>query len=149
MPNIAIRTTMLVGFPGETEEDVEILKNFIQEMKFERLGVFTYSHEEGTHGYKLDDNLSEIEKNQRANALMEIQQEISLELNQEKIGKTFKVLFDKKEGDYFIGRTEYDSPDVDNEVLVPAKDTYISIGSFANVRITDATDFDLYGEIVG
>lgn len=147
-PNIAIRTTMLVGFPGETEEDVETLKSFIEEMRFERLGVFTYSHEEGTHGYALDDDLDEFTKNQRASALMEIQQEISYELNQEKIGKTFKVIIDKKEGEYFIGRTEYDSPDVDNEVLIEAKNEYLSIGSFVNVRITEATDFDLYGETI-
>jgi ribosomal protein S12 methylthiotransferase len=147
-PNIAIRTTMLVGFPGETRDDIEQLKDFIEEMRFERLGVFTYSHEEGTHGYKLEDNIPPEEKTERANEVMEVQQEISLELNDAKIGKTFKVLFDKKEGESFIGRTEYDSPDVDNEVLVDAKKQYVSIGEFAQVKITDATDFDLFGELV-
>ncbi len=148
LPEIAIRTTMLVGFPGETREDFVELKDFVEEMRFERLGVFTYSHEEGTHGYKLDDDVPEEEKAQRANELMEIQQEISYELNEAKIGKTFKVLFDKKEGESFVGRTAYDSPDVDNEVLVDATNQYVSIGEFANVKITDATDFDLFGELV-
>ncbi len=148
LPEIAIRTTMLVGFPGETREDFVELKDFVEEMRFERLGVFTYSHEEGTHGYKLDDDVPEEEKAQRANELMEIQQEISYELNEAKIGKTFKVLFDKKEGESFVGRTAYDSPDVDNEVLVDATKQYVSIGEFANVKITDATDFDLFGELV-
>ena len=148
LPEIAIRTTMLVGFPGETREDFEELKDFVEEMRFERLGVFTYSHEEGTHGYKLEDDVPEEEKAQRANELMEIQQEISCELNEAKIGKTFKVLFDKKEGESFVGRTAYDSPDVDNEVLVDATKQYVSIGEFAHVKITDATDFDLFGELV-
>lgn len=148
LPEIAIRTTMLVGFPGETRDDFKQLKDFVEEMRFERMGVFTYSHEEGTHGYKLEDNVPEEEKVQRANELMEIQQEISYDLNEAKIGKTFKVLFDKKEGENFIGRTEYDSPDVDNEVLIDATQQYISIGDFAQVKITDATDFDLFGELV-
>lgn len=148
LPEIAIRTTMLVGFPGETRNDIAELKEFIEEMRFERLGVFTYSHEEGTHGYKLDDDVSPEEKVERANEIMEVQQEISYDLNEAKIGKTFKVLFDKKEGENFIGRTEYDSPDVDNEVLIDATKQYVSIGDFANVKITDATDFDLFGELV-
>jgi ribosomal protein S12 methylthiotransferase len=148
LPEIAIRTTMLVGFPGETEDDMEEMKKFIQEMKFERLGVFTYSHEEGTHGYKLEDNIPQEEKERRAQELMELQQDISYEINQQKIGKTFRVLFDRKEGGYFIGRTEYDSPEVDNEVLVDASVNYARVGDFANVLITDATDFDLYGKIV-
>ncbi|MFT4970669.1 MAG: ribosomal protein S12 methylthiotransferase [Chitinophagales bacterium] len=147
LPEIAIRTTMLVGFPGETREDFEELKDFVEEMRFERLGVFTYSHEEGTHGYKLEDDVPEEEKAQRANELMEIQQEISYELNEAKIGKTFKVLFDKKEGESFVGRSEYDSPDVDNEVLVDATKQYVPIGEFVHVKITDATDFDLFGEL--
>ncbi len=147
LPEIAIRTTMLVGFPGETREDFEELKDFVEEMRFERLGVFTYSHEEGTHGYKLEDDVPEEEKAQRANELMEIQQEISYELNEAKIGKTFKVIFDKKEGESFVGRTEYDSPDVDNEVLVDATKQYVPIGEFVHVKITDATDFDLFGEL--
>lgn len=148
LPDIAIRTTMLVGFPGEQEKDIDELKNFIEEMKFERLGVFTYSHEEDTHGYKYEDDVPEEEKNKRANELMEVQQEISYELNQQKVGKTFKVLIDKKEGEHFIGRTEYDSPDVDNEVLIDATKQYVSIGDFVNVKITEATDFDLYGELI-
>ncbi|MCB9226216.1 MAG: 30S ribosomal protein S12 methylthiotransferase RimO [Chitinophagales bacterium] len=148
LPEIAIRTTMLVGFPGETEKDIEELKSFIEEMKFERLGVFTYSHEEDTHGYKYEDDVPEEEKNRRANELMEVQQEISYELNQQKVGKTFKVLIDKKEGEHFVGRTEYDSPDVDNEVLIDATKQYVSIGDFVTVKITEATDFDLYGELL-
>ncbi|MEX0596868.1 MAG: TRAM domain-containing protein, partial [Candidatus Paceibacterota bacterium] len=147
-PDIAIRTTMLVGFPGETRDDIEQLKEFIEEMRFERLGVFTYSHEEGTHGYKLEDTLTPEEKTERANEIMEMQQEISMELNDAKVGKTFKVLFDRKEGEHFVGRTEYDSPDVDNEVLIDAKKEYIAVGSFAQVKIVDATDFDLFGELV-
>lgn len=147
LPEIAIRTTMLVGYPNESESDMEELKDFIEEMRFERLGVFTYSHEEGTHGYKLEDNIPDEVKVERANELMEIQQEISYQLNDAKIGKTFKVLFDKKEGEHFIGRTEYDSPDVDNEVLVDATQQYISIGEFAKVTITDCTDFDLFGSL--
>lgn len=148
LPEIAIRTTMLVGFPGETEKDIEDLKNFIEEMKFERLGLFTYSHEEDTHGYKYEDDVLEEEKIRRANELMEVQQEISYELNQQKVGKTFKVLIDKKEGEHFVCRTEYDSPDVDNEVLIDATKKYLSIGDFVNVKITEATDFDLYGELI-
>jgi ribosomal protein S12 methylthiotransferase len=147
-PGIAIRTTMLVGFPGETRDDIEQLKDFIEEMRFERLGVFTYSHEEGTHGYKLEDNISPEEKTARANEVMEVQQDISMELNEAKIGQTFKVLFDKKEGENFIGRTAYDSPDVDNEVLIDAKKQYVAIGEFAQVKVTDATEFDLFGELV-
>jgi ribosomal protein S12 methylthiotransferase len=148
LPNIAIRTTMLVGYPGETEADMEEMKTFIQKMKFERLGVFTYSHEEGTHGYKLEDTLSDTEKEVRAQELIEVQQEISYQANEAKVGKIFKVLFDRKEGGHFIGRTEFDSPEVDNEVLVDAKNQYVRVGDFANVLITEATDFDLYGKIV-
>lgn len=148
LPNIAIRTTMLVGYPGETEADMEEMKTFIQKMKFERLGVFTYSHEEGTHGYKLEDTLSDTEKELRAQELMEVQQEISYQANEAKVGKIYKVLFDRKEGGHFIGRTEFDSPEVDNEVLVDAKNQYVRVGDFANVLITEATDFDLYGKIV-
>jgi ribosomal protein S12 methylthiotransferase len=148
LPDIAIRTTMLVGYPGETQDDIEEMKQFIKDMRFERLGVFTYSHEEGTHGYKLEDTIPQEEKERRAQELMEVQQDISFDLNEEKIGKTLKVLFDRKEGGYFIGRTEYDSPEVDNEVLVDAKTNFVRLGDFANVLITDATDFDLYGKIV-
>ena len=150
MPNIALRTTMLVGFPNETQEDIEELAQFIRDMRFERLGVFQYSHEENTSGYLLDDNVSAEVKAERTNYIMEIQQQISYEKNQEKVGKIYKVLFDRKEGDYFIGRTEFDSPEVDNEVLVDANDAnnFVRIGDFAQVRITNAEDFDLYGEIV-
>jgi len=147
LPEIAIRTTMLVGFPGETEKDIEELKEFIEQQRFERLGVFTYSHEEGTSGYNLIDDVPEELKQQRAAEIMEVQQEISDELNQAKVGQTFKVLFDRKEGDQFIGRTEYDSPEVDNEVIVDAKENYLRIGDFANVKITGASDFDLYGKL--
>ncbi len=148
VPDIAIRTTMLVGSPGETEEEFEDLCQFIEEMKFERVGVFQYSHEESTSAYEMEDNVPPSVKEARANRLMEIQQEISNEKNIEKIGKTLKVLFDRKEGTYFIGRTEHDSPEVDNEVMVKAKKNYVRIGDFAMVKITDASDYDLIGEVV-
>lgn len=148
VPGIAIRTTMLVGFPGETEEDFQDMVNFVEEMRFERLGVFQYSHEENTSAHDFEDNVPEEVKAQRAADLMDAQQQISLELNLDKVGKTFKVLFDRKEGGYFIGRTEYDSPEVDNEVLVKADKQYARIGDFANVKIISATEFDLIGEIV-
>ncbi len=148
VPGIALRTTLIAGYPGETEKDHEEMLQWVQETKFERLGIFTYSHEENTHAHLLKDDVSEKIKRKRADAVMAIQQEISMQLNKEKIGKNYKTLFDRKEGDYFIGRTEFDSPDVDNEVLVKANnDTYIRIGDFENVRITDASDFDLYGEL--
>jgi len=146
-PAIGLRTTMLVGFPGETEEDIEVLADFIREARFARLGVFHYSHEEGTSGYELEDNIPQEVKEERAAYLMGIQEEISLELNRAKIGKTFKVLFDRKEGDSFIGRTEFDSPEVDNEVIVSAED-FVRVGDFATVKIVDATEFDLIGEVV-
>lgn len=148
-PDITIRTTMLVGFPGETQEDIEELKDFIRKMKFNRLGVFTYSHEEGTSGYELEDDVPEEEKKRRAAEVMEVQQEISYALNQQKIGSTLRVLIDKKEGGYFVGRTEADSPEVDNEVLISAENQYLRLGDFCNVKITDAADFDLFGEVVG
>lgn len=149
VPGIALRTTLIAGYPGETEKDHEEMMQWVQETKFERLGIFTYSHEENTHAHLLKDDVSEKIKRKRADAVMAIQQEISMQLNKEKIGKNYKTLFDRKEGDYFIGRTEFDSPDVDNEVLVKANnDTYIRIGDFENVRITDASDFDLYGELI-
>ena len=148
VPSIAIRTTMLVGFPNETEEDFEGLKTFIEEMRFDRLGVFTYSHEEDTRAHGLEDNIPQEVKEQRAAELMGVQEGISFELNQQKVGKTFKVLFDRKEGGYFVGRTEYDSPEVDNEVLVDAKTSYVRVGDFANVKITSAEEFDLYGDLV-
>ena len=148
VPDIAIRTTLIVGHPGETEEEFEETCQFVREMKFDRLGVFTYSHEDDTHSFTMDDTISAEIKEERASVLMEIQQEIAFEKNQLAIGKTFKVLFDRKEGGYFIGRTEYDSPEVDNEVLVKAEDNYLSLGSFYQVKIIDATDYDLYGEVV-
>jgi ribosomal protein S12 methylthiotransferase len=148
MPDIAIRTTLIAGYPGETKQDHEEMLKWVEESKFERLGIFTYSHEENTHAFNLKDDVSEKEKKRRADAVMQVQQEISYINNQQKIGETYKVLIDRKEGEYFIGRTEYDSPDVDNEVLVKADDkTYLSVGSFANVKITDASDFDLYGKV--
>ncbi|MBS1571589.1 MAG: 30S ribosomal protein S12 methylthiotransferase RimO [Bacteroidetes bacterium] len=148
VPNMAIRTTLIVGFPGETEEKFEELKNWVIEQRFDRLGCFTYSHEENTGAYQYEDDVPEEVKEQRVEEIMEIQQQISFEKNQEKIGKTYKCIFDRKEGNYFVGRTEFDSPDVDNTVLVPAENTYISIGEFVNIKINSAEDFDLYGEIV-
>ncbi len=146
MPEMAIRTTLIVGYPGETEEDFQKLKDFVKEMRFDRLGCFTYSHEENTTAYALEDDVSEEVKLARANEIMEIQSQISWELNQEKVGKTYRCLIDRKEGNYFVGRTEYDSPDVDNEVLIDAKKHYVKIGDFAEVKIVEATDYDLYGE---
>lgn len=148
VPDMAIRTTLIVGFPGETEEKFEELKQWVRDQRFDRLGCFTYSHEENTTAYVLEDIIPDEVKQKRVEDIMEIQQQISWEKNQEKIGKTFKCIFDRKEGDYFVGRTEYDSPDVDNTVLVSAKDVYISIGEFANVKITSAEDYDLIGELV-
>ena len=148
VPNIAIRTTLIVGYPGETEEKFQELKQWVYDTKFDRLGVFSYSHEENTSAHLLDDDVPEEIKKARAEEIMDVQTNISWELNQKKIGKTFKVLFDRKEGDYFIGRTEFDSPDVDNEVLVKTKDTYIRIGDFTNVIIEKADHFDLYGKLV-
>ena len=145
---MTIRTTLIVGYPGETEEDFQTLKSWVEEMRFERLGCFTYSHEENTHAFKLEDDVPEDVKMDRANQIMEIQSQISWELNQEKIGKQFKVVIDRKEGVHYIGRTEYDSPDVDNEVLINAEAGYLRTGTFANVKITAAEDFDLYGEVV-
>ena len=146
VPGMTIRTTLIVGYPGETEEDFEILKNWVKEMRFERLGCFAYSHEENTHAYTLEDNVPEEVKQDRANQIMDIQAQISWELNQEKIGQTFKCIIDRKEGQYFVARTEFDSPDVDNEVLIDATKHYLKTGEFANITIFDATEFDLYGE---
>jgi len=148
VPNITIRTSLIVGYPGETKSIFKELKDWIKEVKFDRLGVFTYSHEEDTNAFRLKDNVSEKEKKIRAEEIMNIQSEISYNLNQKKIGKVYKVLFDRREGGYFIGRTEFDSPDVDNEVLVSANDMYLRIGSFYNVKITKADHFDLYGVII-
>ena len=146
VPEMAIRTTLIVGYPTETEAQFEELKHWIIEMRFERLGVFSYSHEEDTHAATLEDNVPEVVKKQRVAIIMDIQSQISLELNQQKIGKIFKCIFDRKEGNYFYGRTEFDSPDVDNEVLVDATQHYIQIGQFINIKITDATEYDLVGE---
>jgi ribosomal protein S12 methylthiotransferase len=148
VPGIAIRTTLIAGHPGETQQDFEDLCEFVKNSRFDRLGIFTYSHEEGTHAGTLVDDVSAEVKEDRAAAIMEIQQTISAEVNKEKVGKIFKVLFDRKEGGYYIGRTEFDSPEVDNEVLVSAKDTYLRIGDFANVMIESAEDFDLYGKVI-
>lgn len=146
VPEMAIRTTLIVGYPGETEEDFNTLKDWITEMRFERLGCFTYSHEENTHAYILEDDVPQEVKQNRVNEIMEIQAQISFELNQEKIGKTFRCVIDRKEGQYFVGRTEFDSPDVDNEVLVDASLHYLKTGEFVDLKITDATEFDLYAE---
>jgi|TARA_R110002110_G_scaffold2307_1_gene10594 ribosomal protein S12 methylthiotransferase len=148
VPDMTIRTTLIVGYPGETEEDFQTLKSWVEEMRFERLGCFTYSHEENTHAFNLEDNVPEDVKMDRANQIMEIQSQISWELNQLKIGKEFRVVIDRKEGSYFVGRTEYDSPDVDNEVLINAEVGYLRTGEFANVKVTAAEDFDLYAEVV-
>ena len=148
VPGIALRTTLIAGYPGETKEDFNEMVEWVKETRFDRLGIFAYSHEENTHAYLLKDDVSAKTKEKRVEAIMEAQQQISNELNQQKIGKTYKVLFDRKEGNYFIGRTEFDSPEVDNEVLVDAKKFYVRVGDFANVKITSAEDFDLYGEIV-
>ncbi|MFT5249305.1 MAG: ribosomal protein S12 methylthiotransferase [bacterium] len=148
VPGMAIRTTLIVGYPGETEENFQELKQWVTDMRFDRLGCFTYSHEENTTAYVLEDDVPEDVKMQRANEIMEIQSQISWELNQEKIGKDFKVVIDRKEGSYFVGRTQFDSPDVDNEVLINAEKGYIRTGDFATVKITAAEDFDLYAEVI-
>ena len=148
VPGINIRTSLIVGYPGETEKDFQELLDFIQESKFDRLGVFTYSHEENTHAFTLEDDVPQEVKHQRAEEVMDLQSSISYELNQKRIGETFKVIFDRKEGDYFIGRTEFDSPDVDNEVIVNAKDFYVRLGDFVNIKITKADHYDLYGDVV-
>ncbi|WP_457617923.1 30S ribosomal protein S12 methylthiotransferase RimO [Lutibacter sp.] len=146
VPNMAIRTTLIVGYPGESEDKYQELKTWVQEMRFERLGVFAYSHEENTTAANLVDDVTEEIKQQRVNEIMEIQSQISFEFNQEKVGKTFKVIIDRKDGNYFVGRTEFDSPDVDNEVLIDATKYYVQVGKFATIKITSATEFDLYGE---
>ena len=146
VPEMTIRTTLIVGYPGETEEDFQTLKQWVKDQRFERLGCFTYSHEENTHAYNLEDNVPEEVKMQRANEIMEIQSQISWELNQQKIGKEVKIVVDRKEGNYFVGRTEFDSPDVDNEVLIDATKYYLKTGGYTTVKITQAEDFDLYAE---
>ncbi|TXE12057.1 30S ribosomal protein S12 methylthiotransferase RimO [Seonamhaeicola algicola] len=148
VPEMTIRTTLIVGYPGETQEDFETLRDWVKEMRFERLGCFTYSHEENTHAYNLEDDVPEDVKIERANEIMEIQSQISWELNQAKIGQEFRVVIDRKEGNYFVGRTEFDSPDVDNEVLIDATKTYLKTGEYTTVKITEAEDFDLYADVV-
>ena len=145
VPNMAIRTTLIVGYPGETEAQFQELKDWVEEMRFERMGAFEYSHEENTGAFVLEDDVSADVKFRRVNEIMEIQSQISWEINQQKIGKIFTCLFDRKEGNYFYGRTEFDSPDVDNDVLVDAREHYIKIGEFIPVKIHEAGDFDLYG----
>ena len=145
VPGIILRTTLIVGYPGETEEDFEILKNWVKEMRFERLGCFTYSHEENTHAFKLNDNVPEEVKQERSNIIMDVQSQISWENNQACVGKIFRCLIDRKEGFNFVGRTYMDSPDVDNEVLIDAKKFYLKSGEFVNIKITEATDYDLIG----
>ena len=147
IPNICLRTTLIAGFPGETRDDVEELKTFIQKMRFDRVGIFTYSHEEGTSAYDLVDDVPAAEKEERAEEIMEVQQEISLEKNQEKLGKTFKVMVDKKEAGRYLGRTEFDSVEVDNEVIIQSSKK-LAIGEFVNVKINKAFDYDLEGTVV-
>ena len=148
VPDIGLRTTLIVGYPGETEKNFQELYDWVAETKFDRMGAFTYSHEDNTHAFKLEDDIPEEVKKERVEALMELQSGISMSANEAKVGKDFKVLFDRIEGDYLIGRTEYDSPEVDNEVLVKKADGYTRIGDFANVKITSADAFDLYGDLV-
>jgi len=148
VPDIALRTTLIAGYPGETEEDFQEMYNWVERSRFDRLGIFTYSHEENTHAYNFTDDVSEEEKRRRADAIMELQSGISFELNQLKIGKTFKTLIDRAEGNYFIGRTEFDSPDVDNEVLLKKSEAYVRIGDFVDVKIDSAEHFDLFGTAI-
>lgn len=148
VPGIAIRTTLIAGHPGETEADFDEMMQFVERSRFDRLGVFTYSHEENTHSHSMKDDVPAKVKQQRVDTIMDLQQGISLELNQEKIGNTYKVLVDRKEGGSFVGRTEFDSPEVDNEVIIDARAEYLRIGDFVNARITDATEFDLVAEPV-
>ena len=147
IPDICLRTTLIAGFPGETNDDVEELKTFLQKMRFDRMGIFTYSHEEGTSAFNMLDDISAEEKEERAQEIMEVQQEISLEKNQGKVGKTFKVLVDKKEAGRYLGRTEFDSVEVDNEVIIESKKK-LTIGEFVQVKITKAYDYDIEGEVV-
>jgi len=147
VPGITLRTTLIAGYPGETEKDHDEMLRWVEDTRFDRLGIFTYSHEENTGAYALKDDVPQEVKQARAEAVMEVQQGISFEINQQKVGNTYKVLFDRKEGEHFIGHTEADSPEVDNEVLVSASESYIRIGDFAEVTIERAEDFDLYGKV--
>jgi ribosomal protein S12 methylthiotransferase len=147
IPEICLRTTLIAGFPGETRDDVEELKTFLQKMRFDRVGIFSYSHEEGTSAYTLKDDVPQEEKESRAEEIMEVQQEISYEKNLAKVGKTFKVLIDKKESGRYLGRTEFDSVEVDNEVIIQSSKR-LKPGEFVNVKITKAYDYDIEGEVV-
>lgn len=148
VPGMAIRTTLIVGYPGETEEDFQVLADWVRESRFERLGCFTYSHEENTHAYKLEDDVSEDVKQERANIIMDIQRDISAELNAKRIGQRLKVLIDRLDGDIYVGRTQFDSPDVDNEVHISAEDNYLRIGDFCEVEVTSSTEYDLQAKLV-
>jgi ribosomal protein S12 methylthiotransferase len=147
VPGIALRTTLIAGYPGETEADFQEMYDFVERSRFERLGIFTYSHEENTHAHNFNDDVPENVKQERANAVMDLQEKISYEINQTKIGKTFKTLIDRTESGTYIGRTEFDSPEVDNEVIIESADNYLRLGDFVNVKVNDATEFDLYGEV--
>ena len=146
VPDIAIRTTLIAGHPGETEKDFQEMYDFVERSRFDRLGIFTYSHEENTHAFSYEDDVPDEVKQERANIIMDLQEGISREINEAKVGREFKVLIDRKESGNFVGRTEHDSPEVDNEVLIDAKKHYLRVGDFAQIKITDATEFDLYGE---
>lgn len=148
VPGMAIRTTLIVGYPGETEEDFQVLADWVRATRFDRLGCFTYSHEENTHAYQLDDDVPEEVKQERVNIIMDIQRDISAELNAEKIGRRYRVLIDRKEDGMYIGRTEYDSPDVDNEVHIHSTETYLRIGDFCEVEVVSATEYDLQAVLV-
>jgi ribosomal protein S12 methylthiotransferase len=148
VPYIALRTTLIAGYPGETEADFQEMYDWVERSRFDRLGIFAYSHEENTHAFNFKDNVSAKLKKKRADLIMDLQSGISHQLNQQKIGKSFKTLFDRVEGDYFIGRTEFDSPEVDNEVLVKKSDAYIRLGDFEDILITSADHYDLYGDVV-
>jgi ribosomal protein S12 methylthiotransferase len=148
VPGIAIRTTLIAGHPGETQQDFDEMTGFVERSRFDRLGVFSYSHEENTHSHSMPDDVPADIKQERVDTIMELQQGISLELNQAKIGKAFKTLIDRKEGGTFIGRTEFDSPEVDNEVIIESKENYLRIGDFVNVKVNSATEFDLTGKVI-
>jgi ribosomal protein S12 methylthiotransferase len=148
VPDIALRTTLICGYPGETEHDFQEMMQWVEDTRFDRLGCFTYSHEEKTHAHNFDDDVAEEVKQERVDSIMELQQGISYDINQSKIGNTYKVLIDRIDGDYFIGRTAYDSPEVDNEVILDAKTNYARVGDFVQIKVDRAEDFDLYGSIV-
>ena len=147
VPGIALRTTLIAGYPGETQDDFEQMKEWVSKTRFDRLGIFNYSHEENTHAFSLIDDITDEVKRERASVIMEIQKNISTELNEKKAGKIFKVIIDRKEGGYYVGRTEADSPEVDNEVLIDAENNYLRIGDFSDIKIVSANEFDLFGEV--